>query len=277
MGSSGQEETTMKRSRNVLMLLASGLLVSLGLSTAAAAPAGALPALPISSVGFCANGGTVQPGTYRAMEIRNFCFLTDSGTVNILGNLVIDRGAVFDAVTNGDIVVGGSVEVRPGAALGLGCNKDSVGPPCLGSTSDEVVGSIIANKALAVIVHSTTVIGNFTLSGGGGGSTSCSTTHFMGGPPFSTFEDGSVGGNLSITGMTTCWMGIFRTTVGGNVNVSDNLTNTKDPDAPEINDNTIAGSLSCFANVPPATLGHDHPPQPKSTAAGGKFGQCADL
>jgi hypothetical protein len=212
------------------------------------------------------------------MEIRGFCTLgnTPGSLVTILGNLVIDRGQVFDAVTDGNIDVLGSVQVKPGAALGLGCDPVAVSnPPCTVNTADRVVGNIAANQPLAVIVHRTTVIGNVSYSGGGGGSTSCAGHSFMGGPPFSTYEDGSVGGNLSITGMTTCWFGIFRTTVSGNVNVSNNFTSTHDPDAPEIATNTIAGALSCFGNFPAPTFGDSG--GAANVAHGGAFGQCPKL
>ncbi len=194
------------------------------------------------------------------MEIRGFCSLTNSGTVTILGNLVIDRGITFDAVTNGNIDVLGSVEVRPGAVLGLGCNTVSVGnPPCTVDTNDRVTGSIVANKALAVIIHSTTVIGNVTITGGGGGSTPAARAPpWWSGPPCATapFEDGSWSEATSDHrhGRPAGWASSGRRSRRQCINVSNNLTNTHDPGPRRRSpSSTIAGSLSCFANFPAAT------------------------
>ena len=73
--------------------------------------------------------------------------------------------------------------------------------------------------------------------------------------------------------MHTCWFGLIRTTVGGNVKVIGNRFG--DPDANEIVTNTIAGNLSCFNNVPVAQVG-DSMGSPNSVG-GQKRGECKTL
>jgi hypothetical protein len=63
---------------------------------------------------------------------------------------------------------------------------------------------------------------------------------------YSDFEDVTVGGNLSVAGLDSCWLGTMRVQTGGSVSfVHDTLA---DPDAMEVGSNLIAGNLTCVGN-----------------------------
>jgi hypothetical protein len=160
------------------------------------------------------------------------------------------------------LTVNGNVTVEQGATLGLGCNSTSF--PCFDdamtnggatlSSTGFVAGNLIATQPLGVVVHSSTVRGNVVESGGGGG-VNCGPPDgppppgvfgLEGTPVYSDFEDSTVGGNLGVSGLGSCWLGIIRDQVGGNTLVTGNQLD--DPDAIEILSNTIAGNLLCQQN-----------------------------
>ena len=104
----------------------------------------------------------------------------------------------------------------------------------------------------------------------GGAGVSCPT------PPtsnFSAVEDDTVFGSVSIQGLTSCWLGVIRNRVNGNVVISNNRM--ADPDANEVVSNTIFGNLSCFNNRPHAQIGDSG--GSLNTVTGSKLGECATL
>jgi hypothetical protein len=107
---------------------------------------------------------------------------------------------------------------------------------------------------------------------GGGGVSSCSESlpALNGAPPYGDFEDMIIGGNLTITGFQTCWLGFFRD-FANNVDFNDNLTG--DPDGNEIATNTIRGNLSCAGNSPSPQIGDSAGGQ--NDVFGHAHGQCA--
>ena len=66
-------------------------------------------------------------------------------------------------------------------------------------------------------------------------------------PVFSDYEDDTIGGDLSITGLRSCWLGTLR----DNVTAAVVLENDKlaDPDAIEVGANKIGGNLACTDNT----------------------------
>jgi hypothetical protein len=69
----------------------------------------------------------------------------------------------------------------------------------------------------------------------------------FGSPVFSVIGEGShVGGNVTITGLTSCWFGITHSRLDRNVHVLNNQL--ADPDAIEILDNDIGGNIVCEQN-----------------------------
>jgi hypothetical protein len=107
-----------------------------------------------------------------------------------------------------------------------------------------------------VLVHNATIGGNFTEVGGGGGLSCAPPTtgpfSVIMAPVYSTFEDSTIHGNLEFKRLTTCWIGVARVHVHGNLLVSHN--NTGDPDAIEIVSNTVNKNLACQGNTHPSGM-----------------------
>ena len=65
-------------------------------------------------------------------------------------------------------------------------------------------------------------------------------------PVYTDFEDTTVGGNLTISGLESCWLGTLRDQVGGSAAiVNDTMA---DPDAMEVGSNLISGNMNCFGD-----------------------------
>lgn len=116
-----------------------------------------------------------------------------------------------------------------------------------------VTGSIIEHSPLGVIVHNSSIGHNVTESGGGGGL-SCAPPNTgvfaaIGSPVYSDYEDSTVGGNLKISRLNTCWLGLARDKVHGNVTLAKN--DLGDPDGIEVVHNKIRKDLSCHGNSHP--------------------------
>ena len=150
--------------------------------------------------------------------------------------------------------VGGDLRVEAGATLLLGCDPqtfpcidDNPSSPTLSSRAD-VDGNLIANQPLGVVVHNTGIGGNVDQDGGGGGFTCTPTGIFMlfNSPVYSAYEDSWIHGSVSVTRLTSCWLGLAGDHIRGNVRmVRDQLA---DPDAVEILYNHITGNLVCLDN-----------------------------
>ena len=251
-----------KRVRRFALLVAAFACV--GLTTAASASA----ALPRYGDVVCAGGG-IHAGSYASLRITGLCRISHTATVVVRGNLTIGHHGILNAVTPGTLVVRGDFMVRSGGGAGVGCSPSA---GCSVTTNDRIYGNVIADQPLFLIFHSDWVGGNVASSGGGGGIT-CNSTALFGGPPFSTFEDTTVGGHVAVTDMHSCWFGFFRNTVSGSVWVTGNRM--ADPDANEIATNTIGGDLVCYHNSPAPQVG-DSGGLP-NVVAGKMLGQCAGL
>ena len=271
----------------VMVLALSGVLVGAG--SASASP----PHRDSYGHSYNCTGGNVSAGTYNSMVITGVCYMP-AGTVVVRGDLTVAPGALLDAVTPGDpagpgallpstVFVGGNVWVGHGAVLFLGCSPNVSCPMAV--TYDRIGGSLTATGALGVVVHSTSIGGNFSLLGGGGGVVGGTATGVCGGNPaavppvpapvpplwaadpslangegpgmpipvYSDAEDNVIGGNLSIIGLHSCWLGGLRNQVGGDANFSANVMG--DPDALEMGNNLVSGNLTCLANVPAVQFG----------------------
>jgi hypothetical protein len=238
-------------------------------------PAGGPPAVCNGS-----DGGVIAPGVYNSLVVTGVCS-APAGNVIIRGDLTIAPGALLDAVTPGDptttpllpahVVIGGSVWVGADGVFVLGCSPNISCPNAI--SDDSIGGSVTAVNALAVVIHSTSIGGSVSIDGGGGGaaggaaSGGCFTSAIpapwsedanlsnptTGSPQFTDFEDNSIGGNLSIVGMQTCWMGSFRNQVGGSATfVNDG---SSDPDGMEIDNNLVNGDMACWNDVPAVQFG----------------------
>jgi hypothetical protein len=270
----------------LLMLVVCGAFSVVGTSSASAAPhfgntfgnPFGRPGHPSGPFGgffgptYICSGGNVPPGTYNSMIIAGQCYMP-AGTISVRGALFVAPGALLDAATPGDpgsspvvpatLSVGGSVAVGNGAVLILGCSPNifCTSPP--GITNDRIGGNLTGFGALGVVLHSASVGGSVALLGGGGGA-NCNSTpptppSTTGAPApwsedasldytpvYSDFEDTTVGGNLTISGLQSCWLGTLRVQVGGSTSIVNNTM--ADPDAMEVGSNLISGNMACFGN-----------------------------
>lgn len=271
------------------ILTLSGL--SLGIS-----PASAHAATPTASCSGTLAAPGVLAGTYPGdVTVYGVCQV-DGGAAVVKGNLTLAPGAALNATFALDDVAGtgtssltvrGNVNVLKNAVLAMGCLP--VHSPCsddpdaaTGGTltgSNRVTGNLIAPEALAVIVHASEIGGNVDQYGGGGGAQAMTCEVPTSGvfaalqsPVFSDYEDNRVGGNLSVSGLQSCWFGALRDKVGGNlVNAGNKLG---DPDAEEVHSNHIRGNIGCFGNSPAVQFGDAVGGVPNKVT-GNAVGECA--
>jgi hypothetical protein len=198
--------------------------------------------------------GTLS-GNYASNVTVNGDCLVDAGPTTVHGNLTVSPGsALVAAFGSSNLTVSGNVTVQSGASLIMGCEPNF--SPCLDDgtlTSDDSIGkNLTGSGALGILMHASTVTGNVSEYGGGPGLT-CGPDPVFGFGPFSDFEDNTIGGNLTISGLQTCWLGALRDTVGGNFTANGNTS--ADPDGNELISNTIAGNMSCSSNSPAVQFG----------------------
>jgi hypothetical protein len=249
------------------------LKICIGLAAVACLVAGTGVAGPAQAAGALSratcSGGAITAGTYSSLTVTGVCFIP-SGTVTVLGNLIIAPNAALNAATGtGQLNVSGNALVGKNATFVLGCSPEA---GCDHTTSDRVSGNVVADRALALIFHSNTIRGNVIVQGGGGGVT-CATPMPFGGPAYSTFEDSHINGNVVVSGYHSCWFGLIRNSVHGNVILTNNTF--ADPDAMETVTNTISGNLICFGNSPAPQVGDSM--GNLNIVRGNKIGQCASV
>ena len=207
-----------------------------------------------------------RPGRINRSRSRRSAAL-DAGTYRINGGVTVAPGAAFDATNcDADVTITGGVTVGEDAVLGLGGAQDS---GCDAPTGTTVRGGLQATDALAVIVHGTNVSGGVVINGGGVQDCEFAIPG-LGFPTYVVFEDGSINGGLTVENLHTCWFGTFRNTINGGVHVMNNSFD--DPDANEIQTNTIHGPLVCTGNSPAAQQGDSE--GFVNTVTGPKVGEC---
>jgi hypothetical protein len=222
-------------------------------------------------------GGTVAPGAYGTLAIAGSCQI-NGGDVTVQHNLVIKKGAVLIAAYGGsNLNVGGGIRMGPNSVLVLGCEPTEFqclnDPDNVSSTFDTIGGNLVANAAVAVIVHHTTLNGGVSQVDGGGGLT-CNPIFPNGPPPYSDYTDNTIGGDATVADLHTCWNGFFRNTVSGSVHFNNNHTVIGDGNL--VGQNTIAHDLSCFHNSPKPHLSDVTPAVPNKVG-GTAAGQCKAL
>jgi len=226
-----------------------------------AAPALTVSASPSSLV--CA-GGVIAPGTYSSVNVKGDCSFP-TGRMFVLGDFTVSTGAAFDGSSPAaQIIIYGNVKVDPYAVFVLGCSSD-IG--CETPTSDRIGGHLYGNHPLAIILHADSIHKGVTISG------SASDVSCGEGGPYSALEDNAISGNVNISGMQSCWLGLFRNTVNGSVTFKNNVMFLTD--ANEVATNYIHGNLACYNNMPPAHVG-DSGGLPNHVT-GKKLGECATL
>lgn len=237
-----------------------------------------------SSAATC-SGGPIAAGTYQSLTITGLCQIA-SGNVTVQGNLVImPGGGLLAAFYRSNLTVDGNLLVGTNGLLILGCEPDAF--PCFNDpnavpfppsgtpgfqTSHLIAGDMVASGATLVLVHHNSFEGDISQTGGGGGLT-CNSLFPNGPPPYTTYEDNRMGGDVTVTGLHTCWSGFFRNAVPGDVTWNSNVT--LDPDGNEISANTIQGDLACFGNSPAMQFGDSG--GSASTVFGDALGQCTGV
>ncbi len=257
--------------------------------------AGAMPAGAASNDLTCSGGdfatftpALIPSGTYHSITVTGFCEVASGATVTVQAGLhvashafLVASGALDNHMDHPDcnrtITISGGVQIDPGGSLILG---DGEGSGCVPSTHTTVNGGLKANAPLDLIVHGVSVNGGYSSIGGGDGQ----PCNFAGLPTYTTLEDSTVNGGVTIAGYTACWLGFARDHVNGGVTLTNNVLD--DPDAMEILSNTINGGLACSGNtaggVPRATNQGDVGPGGSlvtlpNTVHGAETGQCVGL
>ncbi len=274
------------------MLAAASLIVPIALMGGSTTASAATPSSTTCG-GTPTSPAPLAGGTYTSVSVTGVCAV-NAGQVIVTGDVTVASGAALVAAfakndlggpgTSG-LTVDGNIDVASGGTLLLGCealhfacvDDPDQNNPTLNSP-DSVQGSVVATDPLGVVIHDSTIGGDAIQSGGGGGA-SCTPSGifavFMS-PVYSDYEDNAIGGNLRITGLTSCWLGGLRNTIGGSVTYSDN--NLTDPDANEILSSHIAGNLLCSGNSPAIQYGdssEDVTPSTPNVVGGFATGQCA--
>ncbi len=244
------------------------------------------PAIASAASEYTCNGGAIPAGTYTRLIVAGDCTIP-SGTVVVHGGVTVLPGKALNASgmagPNDTTLAGGNMKVWGGISVGkdgillLGCSPSMT---CVPKDSlSEVHGGIRANQALAVILHGNTIWGRVSIVGGGGGL-SCAPNAALSAavgipvaavPAYSTLENNTVYGGVTVSGLQSCWFGAIRNTVRGTVSVTNNKM--ADPDANEVVTNTIRGSLLCSGNDPKPQVGDSAGTMNKVT--GSQLGQCA--
>lgn len=204
----------------------------------------------------------VLSGTFKSgVIVTGFCDVKN-GPATVTGLLKLKPGSALAAAfgnNNSHLTVNGDVVVGHGATLILGCNTTSftcfdetnMMAPTL-SSKGRVTGSVTESAPLGVVIHNSKILGNVTETGGGGG-VSCTPkgpfAAFMS-PAYSDYEDNVIKGNVSITGLHACWLGLARLHAGHNVTLLNNKL--ADPDGIEILSNHVAKNLVCRRNGHPS-------------------------
>jgi hypothetical protein len=258
----------MKLGRGLSLTAAAALVLAI-----AGASAGANPA---ASAHVC-SGTLSTPGVLKGaypngVVVKGLC-VVNAGKARVTGKLTVTKGSVLGAAFgqhHSSLTVAGNLVLGRGAVAILGCkvNSNGTGQACLDDQSkhptltshERVSGNISARSAQGLIVHNSSIGGDYKDLGGGGGAT-CAVPKSgifaaFHSPVFSDLEDSSVGGAIILNGLRTCWIGLARNTVQGYATI--NINKTADPDAVEVLANHIAKSLSCAGN-------RHEGPQPKGT------------
>jgi hypothetical protein len=275
----------MKRPIRTFLSIASAAALAVGLLATGTASAGP-PAQVCSGT---AKAPGALSGSYAGDVIVNGACAVNMGAAVVEGNLTISSGSVLlaafalnDSTGTGasNLTVKGDLTIEHRATVLLGCEPGNF--TCLDdpnqkkpslSSHSEVWGSIIGNGALGLIAHNDTIHQAIQLNGGGGGVTCNPIGVFkqFQSPVFSAIEDTTVDGNLRAYGVRSCWMGVARVQVGGDL-VIDN-GHFADPDAIEIIANHVSGDLDCQGDSmvwDSADIGkHLFPRSPEPNTVGG--------
>lgn len=222
---------------------------------------------------YTCNGGEIPSGNYKIIVVKGECQVAPDAVINVLGNIEVAAGAVFDAQSApSTITVGKNVTGLRGSLVGLGCQP----PSYTGNSAHECVldpegistitvnGNVTVANAAAVLLNGITVHGNVRLTGGGSEI------------PWS-IKNNTIDGNVRIKDQNTEWLGVLFNTIGKTLTLTDIALSDPHPGAPGVYIvvNTVGGNLNCTGLTPGVSGGFN----PNSVNIVGRKakGQCADL
>jgi hypothetical protein len=222
---------------------------------------------------YTCTGGDIPSGNYASITVTGFCSVPAGAIISVVGNVNVAAGAVLDAQSApSTITVGRNVTGAAGSLVGLGCQP----PSYTGNSAHECVvdpdghsvitvnGNVTATDAGAVLLNGITVSGNVTLTGGGG-------------PIPWSIKNNTIGGNLTVSGQTTDWLGVLFNSIGKNATLTDIAVTDVHPGAPGVYivRNTIGRNLTCMGLTPGVSGGFV--PGSVNVVGGNANGQCASL
>lgn len=223
---------------------------------------------------YTCTGGDVPSGTWASVTVTGFCQVPadGSGSINIVGNLNVAPGAVFDAQSSpSTITVGKNVAAGAGSLIGLGCQPNGAHfmHPCAndpgGTSVITVNGNVAATDADTVLLNGITVKGNVTLTGGGGDADW-------------VVKGSMIGGNFTASNIVLDFFGLLYNRIGGNATLT-NITAIDPEDggfgAVNIVLNAIGRNLNCSGLGPRLSGGFI--PGAVNTTGGKSTGQCVGL
>lgn len=196
----------------------------------------------------CSGGSLAAPnfvniaaGTYDSITITEFCavMLPTTGTVRDEGKLTMSGGGLFGNSPTASLIVEDNVKLTNAFFVDIGCGAGN-GCTLANDNAYRIAGNIDSRGTIDLHMHGLQIEGNVSIQDGGGGAYCVPDFHF------SNLEDSNVGGNVTISGLKSCWSGLTRDHIEGNVRVENNQL--ADPDAIEILSNAIEGNLSCKGN-----------------------------
>jgi hypothetical protein len=250
------------------------ILGSLALAAALTVPVGpAMAAGSSTAPAYKCTGGDIPSGTYRSITVTGFCAVPAGAVISVVGNVNVGAGAVLDAQSApSTITVGRNVTAAAGSLLGLGCQPPSYtgnsAHECVvepeGHSTITVYGNVTATGADAVLLNGITVKGNVTLTGGGS-------------PIPWSIKNNTIGGNLTVSGQTTDWLGVLFNRIGKNATLTDITVTDIHPGAPGVYivRNTIGRNLTCTGLTPGVSGGFV--PGSVNVVGRNANGQCASL
>ncbi len=253
--------------RRLGFLGAAGLALGVLAASPSVAPAAKGKPKPHTCLGTSKSPGVLAGSYPSGVLVKGVCGV-NAGPAHVFGTLTLGPGSALAAAFGlnhrthhggSSLTVTGDLVVGRGATLILGCRvvAGGAGFPCLDepnqkkptlTSAERVSGNLIENAPLGVVVHNSLIGGNVKETGGGGGVNCTPSGPFKAfmSPVYSDYEDSSVGGNLGITGLKSCWLGVARVRVHGNLGFASNKL--ADPDAIEILANHVGKNLSCVGN-----------------------------
>lgn len=260
------------RRKSIAFAVSAAAVAALGLSVyTASADATAAPSYTCTG-----DGASVPGGTYSSLTIKGNCNV-DDGDVHVVNNVTLKpNAALWQIWVGSDLTVGGSVSAGKNTTLVLGCGYGFFCYNVEGVATANIQHDIVTAGANTVQVVFSHIGGSVTQTGGGGGNNantceevnadvSLSVTE-----PESTYYEDTIGGDVTITGVHTCFLEIYGSSIGQSVTYTGNKTYFSNGN--EIEANHIARNLACVGNVPPPVDFGD-----TNFVAGLATGQCKNM